>query len=86
MFGKWLLSEKDRLGQYGTYYIKLIDLLRTANTRSGYKEVYPVKVTEFAGSVRWQAKPYISPHKQQSLVFFFTCEPLVLLFNLIRQT
>ena len=28
VFGKWLTSERDKLGQYGTHYIRLIDLLR----------------------------------------------------------
>ena len=28
VFGKWLLSETDRLGRYGVYPIKLIDMLR----------------------------------------------------------
>ena len=32
VFGKWLRSETDRLGTYGTYPIALIDLLRVLVT------------------------------------------------------
>ena len=44
-------------------YERVLDLLRTDDTKSGYQEVYAV------GS-KWQAKPYTAPGKQRNLGSF----------------